>query len=127
MGFGAGYRDADEHYWFNAYSAWVGCNNTSPDPTITCDFVATAYQYDYARARDIVVSTQHFTEEPCDLQSGCQLQEIQFEASFRNLSTMSFYAVVLGQPVTLYIDSLALDWYNNTCAAGLARASSRKF
>ena len=126
MGFGAGYRKSDDHYWFNAYTAWVGCNDTAADPTVTCDFVATAWQYDPDRKQDTVFSTQHMTVPPCSLGSGCQLQEVTLEASFRNMSSMSFYGVVQGKPVSVFIDTLALDWYNNTCEAGLARISSRK-
>lgn len=125
-GFGAGPRNSDNNYWFNAESAYVGCDNGAKDTSLTCDFVATGYKYDAATGNEIVVATQHFPQPPCPGFQNCKLNQIYFSSKFQGLSSLSFYAVLLGQPRIFFVDTLALGWYNNTCEAGLKRVGSRK-
>ncbi|KAI1619864.1 hypothetical protein EDD37DRAFT_698293 [Exophiala viscosa] len=124
--FGAGPRAYDNAYWFTAYSAWVGCDNGDTNWTDTCDFVATAYQWNNDTQSEIVVATQHFPIPPCPNFQNCQLTEITFNYLFYKMSTLSFYANVKGQISIFWLDSLSMNWYNNTCEAGLERISSRK-
>lgn len=89
-----------------------------------CDFTATAYQYNAQLKEDRVVATQHWAQDRCD-RAVCSLNQIHFDEPFSNLSAVSFYGVIGGQIVDFYADSIRLDWYNNSCAAGLERISSR--
>ncbi|KAK6387689.1 hypothetical protein LTS17_000958 [Exophiala oligosperma] len=120
--FGAGPRVSDSTYWFNAATAWVGCDTANA----TCDFVATAYQWDITTQNEVVVATQHFNIPPCPGFVNCQLTEIRFNYLFYKMTTLSFYANVEGKISIFWLDSLALDWYDNSCEAGLKRISSRK-
>jgi hypothetical protein len=88
--------------------------------------VATAYQWNNDTQSEIVVATQHFSIPPCPNFQGCQLTEITFNYLFYKLTTLSFYANVQGLISIFWLDSLSMNWYNNTCEAGLARISSRK-
>lgn len=124
--FGAGPRNYDNRYWFTAYSAWVGCDNGATNLSQTCDFVATAYQWDNLTQTELVVATQHFQIPPCPGFVDCQLTKITFSYLFYKLSTLSFYANVQGNISQFWLDSLNMNWYNNTCEAGLARIQSRK-
>ncbi|KIW11181.1 hypothetical protein PV08_10481 [Exophiala spinifera] len=120
--FGAGPRAADSAYWFSAATAWVACDTAN----VTCDFVATAYQWDIATQSEVVVATQHFNVPPCHGFVDCRLTEIRFNYLFYKMTTLSFYANVEGKISIFWLDSLSLDWYDNSCEAGLKRISSRK-
>jgi hypothetical protein len=122
--FGAGPRAYNSDYWFNAESAYVGCDNGATDPSITCDFVATAYQWDPVNFEEIVIATEHYPQPPCTDFKNCTLSQIFFDSRFEQLSSLSFYAIVQGLQKIFWIDTMELSWYNNTCAAGLARISS---
>ncbi|KIW89012.1 uncharacterized protein Z519_10497 [Cladophialophora bantiana CBS 173.52] len=124
--FGAGPRNYDNNYWFSASSAYVGCDNGSRNLSKICDFVATAYQWDNVTETEVVVATQHFRIPPCPDFNKCQLTQIDFNYLFYKMSTLSFYANVQGQVSQFWIDSIDMNWYNNTCTAGLARIQSRK-
>ncbi|KAK5257876.1 hypothetical protein LTR40_009021 [Exophiala xenobiotica] len=124
--FGSGPRASDSTYWFSASSAWVACDNGATDWSQTCDFVATAYQWNNATQSEVVVATQHFSIPPCPNFVDCHLTEINFNYLFYKMTTLSFYANVQGKISIFWLDSLALNWYDNTCQAGLERISSRK-
>ena len=119
--FGGADRASDDRYWFTARSAYVGCDNGSNDTSVTCDFVATGYEWNVAANREFVAVTQHFSLPPCPNNENCQLQQIVFGGQFTALSSLNFYANVQGQVKIFFIDTIALTWFNNTCAAGLAR------
>lgn len=123
---GAGPRNYDSHYWFTARSVWVGCDNGATNLSQICDFVATAYQWNNATQQEMVVATQHFRIPPCPNFNKCQLTKITFNYLFYKLTTLSFYANVEGKVSQFWVDSLDMNWYDNTCDAGLARISSRK-
>lgn len=127
-GFGAGPRNYNQFYWFDPRSAFVQCDYSSFTPgneSQQCDFTATAYQYNPQLKQDRVVATQHWTQNRCT-EEICELNQITFDRPFSNLSSMSFYGVIEGQIVDFYMDSIRLEWYDNSCEAGLARISSRK-
>ncbi|KIV96799.1 hypothetical protein PV10_00616 [Exophiala mesophila] len=121
--FGAAVRESNSAYWFNARTAWVGCDNIAQNASTTCDFVAEGWKWDQDTANQRLAVTQHFRLPPCPDFASCQLRPINFDYQFYRLATLSFYANVQGQRKTLYLDSLDLSWYNNTCEAGLARSS----
>ena len=124
--FGAGPHNYENAYWFNAHSAYVGCDNGATDPSISCDFVATYYRYNAESKGDEVVYTQHFPQSPCPNFQNCELQQIFFDTQWNTkLSALSFYANVQGREVIFWIDTIAMSWWNNTCAAGLERISNR--
>jgi hypothetical protein len=123
--FGAGPRNYNSAYWFNAASAYIGCDNGATDPSVICDFVATGYQYNAATGADEVFVTQHFPQPPCPNFVNCELRQIFFNSQFQGLSELSFYAVVEGQQKIFFIDTIELSWWNNTCTAGLERVSNR--
>jgi hypothetical protein len=124
-GFGAGPRNYDSAYWFNAASAYIGCDNGATDPSVICDFVATGYKYNAATGVDEVVVTEHFPQPPCPNFANCELRQIFFNAEFQGLSGLSFYAVVQGQQKIFFVDTIEMAWWNNTCAAGLERGRGR--
>jgi hypothetical protein len=123
---GAGPRNYDSAYWFNIASAYIGCDNGATDPSVTCDFVATGYKYEAATGTDEVVITEHFQQPPCPNFVDCALLQIFFNEQFQGLRAVSFYAVVQGQQKIFFVDTLEMGWWNNTCAAGLERASGRR-
>lgn len=124
-GFGAGPRNANQFYWFNPRSAYVQCDFSDAGAATQCDFTATAYRYNAQLKEDRVVATQHWPQTRCTTDE-CDLNEIVFDEPFSNLSAVSFYGVIQGAIVDFYMDSISLDWYDDSCAAGQARASSRK-
>jgi hypothetical protein len=124
-GFGAGPRNANQFYWFDARSAYVQCDFSGAGTAQQCDFTATAYQYNAQLKEDRVVATQHWAQNRCN-DAVCNLNQIVFDTPFSNLSAMSFYGVIEGKIVDFYVDSIRLEWYDNSCEAGLARISSRK-
>lgn len=128
--FGAGLRAFNDIYYFDASSAFVGCNNTA---TMTkCEIVATAYQWRPDNAslptigREYVVDTQYFSPPTCATKENCTLTQITFASTFSRLSSINLYAKVNGAVVGFFIDDIALAWSNNTCGAGIARISSRR-
>ncbi|OCT47397.1 hypothetical protein CLCR_03444 [Cladophialophora carrionii] len=110
-----------KHYWFSADSAFVGCDNGSRNLSQVCDFVATAYHWDNNTQSEVVVATQHFHIPPCPDLVNCQLTMVNFNYLFYKLSTLQFYANVQGQLSKFWVDSINMNWYDNSCEAGLAR------
>ena len=89
---------------------------------MTCDVVATGYQWDDNTQAETVVATQHFPQPPCPGFRGCRTNEIFLDTQFRGLSSLSLYAVLNGQQKMFFMDTVQLSWWNNTCEAGLRRA-----
>jgi hypothetical protein len=114
-------KNSSNHYWFTANSAYVGCDNQ--DPSQVCDFVATAYQWDDNSQSNQVVATQHFHIPACPGFVQCELTQVNFNYLFYKLSMVQFYAALAGKFSKFYMDSIDMNWYNNTCEAGLARIS----
>ncbi|OTA39711.1 hypothetical protein BTJ68_00343 [Hortaea werneckii EXF-2000] len=117
---GDGPYESASAFWFNAYSAFFGCD--SPDG---CTMVFTGYTYS-ADARDEVPSySQNATIPACPtLNSGnasCQLQRVDFPKAFRGMSGLRMQAFAGNEERMFFLDDLALGWANNTCEAGMAR------
>ena len=123
-GFGAGPRNSSNIYWFNATSAYVGCDYTGLDPSIPCLFNVTAWVFN--GTEEVPVVTDGFEIPPCLDVSYCQLTPITFPEQYMGLTTLNFSASVGGESRTFYMDSLHLGWYNNSCEAGLTRIMSRR-
>jgi hypothetical protein len=125
-GFGSGPRNNNDAYWFNMTSSYAQCDFSNAAPNFQqCDFFATAYRYDPVLDQDRVFDTDHWFLNRCNSQT-CDLEEIHYKDTFKGLSALSFYSVINAKIVDFYIDSIELQWYNNTCAAGLERSSSRR-
>ncbi|KAI7141636.1 hypothetical protein KC324_g16093 [Hortaea werneckii] len=117
---GDGPYESASAFWFNAYSAFFGCD--SPDG---CTMVFTGYTYS-ADANDEVPSySQNATIPACPtLTSGnasCQLQRVDFPSSFRGLSGLRMQAFSGNEERMFFLDDLALGWTKNDCEAGMAR------
>ena len=121
--FGAGPRAYDDAYWFNAETLYVFCDNGATDPAVICDVVVTGYQWDNATQSESVLTTQHFPQPPCPGFRDCRTNEVFLDSQFRGLSSLSLYAVVNGQQKMFFMDTVQLTWWNNTCEAGLRRAT----
>lgn len=120
--FGAGPRAKNNAYWFNANTLYVFCDNGATDAELKCDVVVSGYRWDEATQSERVVITQHFPQPPCPNFRGCQTTEIFLNSGFVELSSLGLYAVVKGQQKILFVDTVELSWWNNTCAAGLYRS-----
>ncbi|RMY77235.1 hypothetical protein D0863_01434 [Hortaea werneckii] len=117
---GDGPYESASAFWFDAYSAFFGCD--SPDG---CTMVFTGYTYS-ADAKDEVPSySQNATIPACPtLTSGnasCQLQRVDFPRAFRGLSGLRMQAFSGNEERMFFLDDLALGWTNNDCEAGMAR------
>ena len=126
-GFGAGARNAIDAFWFNITAAYVQCEfpGTSASQN-ECVFYASPWRYDHNSGLDRVQGpAQSWVQKKC-LDPPCHLNKIDFGPQFNMLSAISFYGVIDGKTVDFYMDSLQMQWYNNTCEAGLTRVSSRK-
>lgn len=120
--FGAGPRAGVDAYWLNVRSAYVGCNNS--DASVNCNFTARGYQWQ--NATDLEKESTSFTVSVpgCQGFKGCHLQYVDFGDAFTGVSSVGFTATVKGAVVNWFVDTIALEWWNNTCAAGLVRAKN---
>lgn len=121
--FGAGPRAYDNAYWFDADTLYVFCDNGATDTAVTCDIVVTGYRWDNIRRSESVHTTQRFPQPPCPGYRDCRTNQVFLDDTFRNLSSLSLYAVVNGQQKIFFMDTVELAWSNDTCEAGLHRAS----
>ncbi|PSN64525.1 hypothetical protein BS50DRAFT_602186 [Corynespora cassiicola Philippines] len=121
---GAGPRASVDAYWVNAYTGFFGCALNGITP---CTLRITGYRYDATVGDEVVVAEQNVTIPPCWGYINCQLSQVNFTEQFRALSGIQFnaYTYALGIPQVLMVDSLGLEWYNNTCAAGIHRIGHR--
>jgi hypothetical protein len=121
--FGAGPRAYDNAYWFNADTLYVFCDNGATDVAKRCDVTVTGYRWDEEKQAENVVVTQHFPQPPCPGFRECQTRKIFLDAEFVRLSSVSLQAAMDGQKKLVFMDTVALSWWNNTCEAGLHRSS----
>ncbi|GAB7365796.1 hypothetical protein MBLNU230_g7129t1 [Neophaeotheca triangularis] len=115
---GGARSDDDPAFWFNAYRAWLGCDNAGPDD---CTLVMTAYGWDGASQAEQTVGTTNVTLAPCETMANCQLQSVEFPSGWDNLSGLQIRAFVENEERMFFMDDLDMGWSNNTCEAGLAR------
>lgn len=113
-----GIYEAMSAFWFNATSAFLGCDNSGPDD---CTLVFSAYTWSEGSGSEILSYSRNATVRPCLGFNNCQLQEVNFPPSFVGLSGLQIQAFVGNEERMFFMDDLALGWYNNTCEAGLTR------
>jgi hypothetical protein len=117
---GAGPRASVSAYWFHAYSGYFGCALSGITP---CVLRISGYRYDEVLKEEVLVAEQNSTIPACWGYIKCRLTQVTFNDQFRGLSGIQFNAFTagLGIPQVHMMDDLALEWYNNTCAAGILR------
>ena len=119
---GAGDRASESAFWFNVYSAYLGCDNAGPHD---CNMLITGYVWQADTQDEVLVFQQAVSLPPCPGFQNCKLQPITFAKSMVNLSGIQIQASVDGEERMWYMDDLAMGWSNNTCAAGLLRLRSQ--
>ena len=115
---GDGIYETSSAFWFNATSAYLGCDNGGPE---NCTMVFNAYTWSPSSGAEILTYSQNATLPPCPNFSNCRLQQVSFPPSFTGLSGLQIRAFVGNEERMFFMDDLALGWYNNTCDAGLMR------
>jgi hypothetical protein len=105
-------------FWFNAQSAWLGCDNEGPDP---CVFNVTGSTWDPKVGDDVETYNTQIEVPPCPNFNHCPLQHVSFPDNFNGLSGIQLQAFVKNKPVMFFMDDLALGWYDNSCEAGMQR------
>ncbi|KAG5297348.1 hypothetical protein I7I48_06434 [Histoplasma ohiense] len=121
--FGAGPRSSLNTFWFDAYSANFGCDNGFSNTT--CAVTVSAVRYSTLTKTEEAAGIRKFTLPPCPGYKGCTLSPLDFGDSFRGISGLQFSASVRDKSVILFVDDIKMNWYNNSCAAGLERLRSR--
>ncbi|CAO2654113.1 Nn.00g108460.m01.CDS01 [Neocucurbitaria sp. VM-36] len=121
---GAGPRASVNAYWFNAYSAYFGCGLNGIMP---CTLRISGYRYDPILKEEVLVVEQNATIPACWGYINCRLTRVLFSDDFRALSGIQFnaYTYNLGIPQVHMMDDLQMEWYNNTCSAGILRIGHR--
>ena len=123
-GIGAGPRASSDAYWFDAFSASLGCMNAGPGD---CTMRINGYVWDGDREVEMKATQQSVSLPPCVGLVNCHLQVVEFSGAFRALSKIQIEAFVNGDERRNFVmDDLKLGWWNNTCDAGLLRIRSRK-
>jgi hypothetical protein len=121
---GAGPRASVNAYWFDAYSAFFGCDDDGPTD---CVMQISGYQYDASTDKEVLAAQENATIPTCPGFKNCHLTPVSFSDQFRNLSGIQFEAFINGTgPKIFMMDSLAMGWVNNTCSAGILRIGNRK-
>jgi len=117
---GAGPRASVKAYWFNAYSGYFGCALNGLTP---CTLRISGYRYDEGAQDEVLVAEQNVTIPACWGYVHCRLTQVFFHDGFRALSGIQFnaYTYQLGIPQVHMMDDLQMEWYNNTCSAGILR------
>lgn len=117
---GAGPRASVTAYWFNAHSGYFGCALSGLTP---CTLRISGYRYDALVQEEVLVAEQNATLPACYGYVDCQLTQVVFNDEFRALSGIQFNAFTykLGIPQVHVMDDLQLEWYNDTCSAGIWR------
>lgn len=119
-----GPRGSINAYWFDAFGAYLGCDNAGPGD---CTMVISGFAYDSVAGQDVQVVQQNATLPPCPGFINCHMSPVDFNGDFRSLSGIQIQAFVNGTvPKIWFMDDLRMGWFNNTCAAGLLRQRSRK-
>ncbi|KAF2259450.1 hypothetical protein CC78DRAFT_475391 [Lojkania enalia] len=122
--FGAGPRAAVSAYWFNAHSGYFGCALNGITP---CTLRISGYRYDPVGKKEVLAAEQTVSIPACPLYIGCKLMRVDFNEGFTGLSGIQFnaYTGVLNVPQVFMMDSLGMEWWNNTCEAGILRIGHR--
>jgi hypothetical protein len=119
---GAGRRRSSSAFWFDAHSAYLGCDNPS---AYQCELEITGLVYHEKTKSEVAAFHQTLSILPCHLPNNCELQQVHFDLSMKELSGIRIQASANYEPVNWFMDNLTLGWSNNTRAAGLLRESSQ--
>lgn len=119
---GTGVRSSVSAFWFNVYSAYLGCDNEGPS---SCIMQISAYIWQASSESEILAYQQNVMLPSCPGFNDCKLEKVNFATSMTGLSGIRIQAFVGGQQKMWFMDNLAMGWYNNTCSAGLLRQSTR--
>ncbi|KAF2478088.1 uncharacterized protein BDR25DRAFT_206765, partial [Lindgomyces ingoldianus] len=121
---GAGPRAGVDAYWFNAYSGFFGC---ALNGIVPCTLQISGYRYDATLKQEVLAAEQNVSIPACWGYIGCRFTQVSFNDSFRALSGIQFAAYIdgLGVPQVFMMDNLQMEWYNNTCSAGILRIGHR--
>jgi hypothetical protein len=121
---GAGPRASVSAYWFNAYSGYFGCALSGLTP---CSLRISGYRYDSILKEEVLAVEQNVILPACWGYINCRLTQVSFNDQFRGLSGIQFnaYTAGLGIPQVHMMDDLQMEWYNNTCSAGILRIGHR--
>jgi hypothetical protein len=72
------------------------------------------------------IVTQYAAIPPCTELKDCVLSHVTLE-DFYGLSSIRIEAIADGATLKSWVmDNLSMDWFDNSCAAGLKRVSSKK-
>lgn len=117
---GAGPRASVDAYWFNARSGYFGC---ALNGITACTLRISGYRYDEAVQGEVLVAEQNVTIPPCWGYINCQLSQVVFNEQFQGLSGIQFNAFTyqLGIAQMFMMDDVTLEWYNQSCSAGILR------
>jgi hypothetical protein len=120
-GFGAGPNFKDSAFWFNAYTASIGCNDTGPEP---CDVRVSGFQYDENRDESHVRFRENYTITACTQPYGCKLREIGFGIHFRNLTSLQIVAYKKGTeiPISWFMASDTLPCLRSSLLTAIGRS-----
>jgi hypothetical protein len=116
-----GPRESISAFWFDAYSAWFGCDNRGPSP---CTLAFSAYTWSSGQQEEVLTFQQNATVPACNRAKDCRLTKVEFPSAFRGLTGIQVQAFVDKEPRMFFVDDLAMRWSNNSCAAGMLRQSS---
>lgn len=119
---GAGDRASESAFWFNAYSAYLGCDNQGPED---CEMVINGFTYQDFSQEEVLTYQQNATIPACTAMQDCKLQLVEFAKVMTGLTGLQITAFVGGAKRIWFMDNLSMGWYNNTCAAGLLRQRSQ--
>ncbi|CAD0083442.1 unnamed protein product [Aureobasidium vineae] len=119
---GAGTRRSSSAFWFNARSAYLGCDNHS---AYQCKLQITGLVYNEHTKSEVAAFHQTVSLLSCLLPDNCELKKVYFDSSMKELSGLRIQASANEEPVSWFMDNLALGWSDNTCAAGLLRGRSQ--
>lgn len=124
-GFGAGSRNNLKEFWFNIVAAFVQCDFTGVQDGQICTFHATPWKHNPETGVDQVNgTTKNWTQNKCTAPP-CHLNKIDgFGPDFEGLSAVSFYAVIGGVLRDFYMDSVQMNWFDDSCEAGQMRQSN---
>lgn len=120
--FADGPYEASSAFWFDAFSAWLGCDNDGPEP---CTMVINAYTYSAKENDEVLSFTKNATVESCPGLKDCKLKKVEFPDTFRGLSGLQVRSFVGEQERMFFMDSVSMRWTDNSCEAGLTRQRAR--
>lgn len=122
-GIGAGPRASHKTFWFNVSAAHLGCGHRTKDSP--CTITISALKYSTELEKEEIAEKVVFHVPSCLEGETCNLALRELGGAFEGLSGIVFEGTVDGKPVDVFLDDLKMEWYDNSCEAGLERVGSR--